>query len=167
LLEVAARLFWLAMLLVHVPLLLRCTVEMCVGGQVVENLFSLLTLVASSLFFALKLAGWRLTSVHPSFNRMVACCLIGSVIHLALFCPSLPSEKYGIAAILSISGALWAFLAFPAIFRRLGREMRWVASHGRFKLQSRLFDLTIQPRLQAIPLTVWSHRGPPLPFPFR
>jgi hypothetical protein len=162
-----ARIFWVLMLVLHAPLLFRSCWELLGPEGGIGSLVSVLTLGISSVFFLLKMIGWRMTPIHPTGKRIVVYCLLGAFLHLVFFCPSLPSEKYQFTVILSLSASISVYLLMSvarwAVRKDLSRSVGRSASAAlaRLRGQQQLYLEQIQPLLQPIPLTVTSHRGPP------
>ena len=163
----STRIFWVLMLVLHAPLLFRSCGEMLGPEGGLGSLVSVLTLGISSVFFILKMVGWRMTSIHPTGKRIIVYCLLGAFLHLILFCPSLPFEKYQVTVVLSLSASITIFLLKSVVRRVVRKDLSQslgrsaLAAMVRLREQRHVFLERIQPSLQPIPITVTSHRGPP------
>jgi hypothetical protein len=164
----AARLFWLLMLAIHIPLLFRSGTALIQQGGGLESLLSITTLGVSSAFFLLKVCGWKMTAGRPSWRKAVVYFLLGALLHLLLFCPSLPLDEFTV--VLTMTGTLSVFLLLAAIGRSAPNAIARKSSHPglaeilRSRNQCHSFIQWIHPCLQPIPLVAASsRRGPPIP----
>jgi hypothetical protein len=155
--------FWLVMLLGHLPLLGRCLYRMFTGVGAVAEATSLVTLVVSCAFFVYKLAGMRLRPVRPSWRKIVVYVLLGTLCHVAFFCPSMGEERIVLLAEVAVTGGFALYVA--CFLASVARKIR-----VRFLLQTlledseRVFQRYVEvPTLRParVVLSVYPHRGPP------
>lgn len=118
------------MLAIHVPLTLRCFFGLFHVGGLSEHLVSFIALTVSSAFFILKLAGLRLTSQKFDWRKTVAFCVLGALLHVLVFSPTLMENHYNLSLILSVSGALTVTLTCMVLAGLL-RRLFSLASDGR------------------------------------
>jgi hypothetical protein len=164
---ILSRLFWTSMLAIHVPLGLRCFFGLFHEGGLSENLVSFIALAVSSVFFVLKLAGLRLIPQRPDWRKTVAFCVLGALLHVLVFSPTLMENHYNLSLILSVSGGL-ALVSSVLAFLQVVRRGVAFASEGRFwaaLLRSKewVFLHCLPPEAVLKPALIGcvSRRGPP------
>jgi len=164
--------FWLIMLVGHTPLWFKSLLGL-IGGGFSGHLVSFLTLSVSSAFFIYKLCGLRVLPARPSWKRTVVYCLLGAVIHVFVFCPSLSVDRLELFAVVTVPTTIVVILALSSFEERLRKRLLRVSGcvfrpaeiSIRSAYQAKTYVEWIRPCLQPIPLIVQPHHGPPVSRP--
>lgn len=170
-----SRVFWTSMLVIHAPLTVRCFFGLFHEGGVSEHLVSFIALAVSSAFFVLKLAGLRLLSAQDfDWRKTVAFCVLGALLHVLVFSPTLMENHYNLSLILSVSATLTLVLTATALVRRFARsfggslDARFWEAFLRAKEWILVACLPAEALLKPALIAPVSRRGPPqCPSPYR
>jgi hypothetical protein len=156
------------MLVIHAPLTVRCFFGLFHAGGLSEHLVSFIALAVSSAFFVLKLAGLRLiTAQNFDWRKTVAFCVLGALLHVLVFSPTLMENHYNLSLILSVSATLTLVLSVTALVRVVSQrssssfESRFWAAFLRAKEWIFVNCLPTEVFLEPALISSWSHRGPP------
>jgi len=155
------------MLAIHVPLTLRCFFGLFQEDGLSEHLVSFIALTVSSAFFVLKIAGLKLTTQKFDWRKTVAFCVLGALLHVLVFSPTLMENHFNLSLILSVSGSLTvvlAVMAFVRVVRRLislSSEARFWAAFLRSKEWILVTCLPAEVLLKPALMGCLSRRGPP------